>query len=134
MKLPEPFKFNGEGCDDFALEVRHIIAVASDKSISKNIQDPNNNHAFLLVAVCGSSTRIVKMKDGRKWPRLETWDRKIVTDGTSYYNVVGSNFYQRKRRLKNKLMISKHKTYANSMGPKERRKIKSAIRDYLAKH
>jgi len=133
MKLPEPFKFDGKGCDDFAVSVKHMVAVVSDKSISKNIQDPEN-HAFLLLDTCGTSTRIVKMKDGRKWPRVEVWERQIVTDGSIYYNVVGSNFYPRKRRLKNKLMISKHKTYANSMGPKERRKVKSAIRDYLVDH
>lgn len=131
MQLPEPFYFDGKGCEDFEVEVRYMVAISSDKSISRNIQDPANN-ALIQVKVSGVSTRIVKMKDGRKWPRIEAWEREIVTDGVFYYNVVGSNFYPRKRKLKNRLMISKHNTYANSMGRKEQRKIKAAIRDYLA--
>ena len=134
--MPEPFKFSGDGCQDFEIEVKNMVAVISDKSISTNIQDPDNQSVWFLAELKGTSTRFVKMPGWKekemRWPRTEPWERSVVTDGIHFYNVVTANFYERKRKLKNRLMISRHRTHANKMGCKEQRKVKTAIRDYLA--
>jgi len=129
MKLPEPFEFDGPGVDGLVIHVEGMVSVLDDKSITRNIHEPSNSTWF-SIKILGSSTRMAK--NGNKfWPRIEIWQRRIVTDGTAFYNVISSTGYNTRTKKKRTKMISRHRTYANRLGTKERALMRRAIKAYL---